>query len=45
MHQQGRQIGDGTKQVTTTDVSFTLGIMMFPEFMENFGKEVPSSDP
>ena len=33
-------VGDQTRQVTTTDVSFTEGKLMFPGFKEKFGKEV-----
>ena len=41
----GRQKGDQPRQVTTTAVSFMWGIMMFPDFIRNSDKEVPSSDP
>ena len=34
LSQQGRQKGDKTRQVTTTDVSFTKGKLMFPCFKE-----------
>ena len=39
LHQSGRQKGDKTRHVTTTDVSFTKGEPMFPYFRGAWAKK------